>query len=52
MPSIRFLQYVSPDETLAGVWVVFQTNSSARMRFSMLIGDNAVVSALAFDYVT
>lgn len=45
------VQFVSTDQTAGGVWLVFQTNQSVRLRFSQLIGDNAVVSALAFDEV-
>ena len=45
------MQFVSSDEMLGGAWLIFQTNTSSRMRISQLIGDNAVVSALAFDTV-
>jgi hypothetical protein len=39
-----------PDFT-GGMWVVFQYDRSVRVRVSQLPGDNAVVSALAFDPV-
>lgn len=45
------VQFVNVDQTAQGVWLIFQTNVSSRLRFSQLIGDNAVVSALAFDVV-
>ena len=45
------VQFLPKEQTTGGVWLVFQYNSSARLRFSQLIGDNAVVSALAFDTV-
>ena len=44
------VQYVGP-EMVGGVWLVFQTNSSARVRASQLQGDNSVISALMFDLV-
>lgn len=39
------------DAFVGGTWVVFELNSSARVRVSQLEGDNAVISALAFDLV-
>ena len=46
------VQFVPKLQTALGVWLIFQTNTSSRLRFSQLIGDNAVVSALAFDVVS
>ena len=43
------IQFVPESQSAGGVWLVFQANSSVRLRFSQLIGDNAVVSAIAFD---
>ena len=43
------LQFISADQSANGVWLTFQTNSSARLRFSQIVGDTVAVSALAFD---
>jgi alpha-L-rhamnosidase len=43
-------QYL-PSPLDGGVWVVYQYSRSLRLRFSQLMGDNAVVSALLFDVV-
>lgn len=37
---------------VGGTWIVLQVNTSLRLRFSQLQGDNAVVSAVLFDLVS
>lgn len=44
------VQYL--DNYVGGAWVVFELNTSARIRVSQLQGDNAVVSAVMFDAVS
>jgi hypothetical protein len=41
------IQYL--DDYTGGVWIVYELNTSARVRYSMLHGDNNVLSALMFD---
>ena len=41
------IQYL--DDYTGGVWIVYELNTSARVRFSMLHGYNNVLSALMFD---
>jgi alpha-L-rhamnosidase len=44
------VQYL--DDYTQGVWIVYELNTSARVRFSMLHGDNNVLSAIMFDSVS
>ena len=44
------VQYL--DDYTGGVWIVYELNTSARVRFSMLHGDNNVLSAIMFDPVS
>ena len=39
------------DSYVGGTWIVWQLNTSARVRFSQLQGDNNVLSAIMFDPV-
>ncbi len=53
--DLRTLEPAAPaqylDAFVGGTWLVFELNTSARVRVSQLAGDNAVISALAFDLV-